>query len=122
MAIQKINESPKTESDYEEMNFTKEDATHNKELKIFKPCPPNRQDHGQPKCSITLETKHHWSVAIPVENQKSYDLWPSCDPSKKLCDGGGDKERLRGNKHLWSSTLDQFRKSLKWRWKISFDE
>ena len=57
-----------------------------------------------------------------MDNQKSYDLWPSCDPNKELCDGGGDEERLRGNKHLWNSVLDQFRKNLKWRGTISFDE
>lgn len=108
MAIQKINESPKTESDHEETIFT-----HNEELKIVNTCLSNRQDHGQPKGLITLETKYHWCVAIPVDNRKSYDLWPSCDPSKKLCDGGDDEESLRGNKHLWGSTLDQFRKSFK---------
>jgi hypothetical protein len=72
--------------------------------------------------SFKLETKYHWYVTIPVDNERSYDQWPSCNPDDDLCDGGGDKERLRGNKHLWSSTNDKDRKNLKWNGTIAFDE
>lgn len=75
-----------------------------------------------PRGPFVLEIRYHWCVSIPVENRWSYDLWPSCDPSKELCDAGINKERLKGNKHLWTSTLDQFRKSLKWKGTITFDE
>jgi hypothetical protein len=32
--------------------------------------------------------KYHWCEAIPIDNEICYDLWASCDPNAKLCDGG----------------------------------
>ena len=56
-----------------------------------------------------------------MDNEKSYDLWASCDPNADQCDGGGDDKRIRINKHLWSSTNDDGRKNLEWKGTISFD-
>lgn len=72
------------------------------------------------RCSFAK--RKHWCEAIPIDNKWSYDLWPSCNPNEDLCDAGGDVERLRGNKHLWSLVLDQFRKNLPYKGTISFDE
>lgn len=69
-----------------------------------------------------LETKYHWCVSIPVDYEKSYDLWPSCDPNKELCDGGGDEDRIRSNKHLWTSSNDHERTNLKWKCTIVWED
>jgi len=54
--------------------------------------------------------KYHLCKAIPVDNDKWYDLWASCNPHNDICDGGDDKERVKNNKYMWSSTNDEERK------------
>ena len=85
----------------------------NKDQKI-----PPIKDEGSP---TSRRKRRHWCEAIPVDNGESYDLWASCNPNLKTCDGGG-KARVPGKMQLWTSENDNGRLKFKWDGMMSFND
>ena len=79
---------------------------------------PPIKDNGSP---TSRRKRRHWCEAIPVDNGESYDLWASCNPNLKTCDGGG-KARVPGKMQLWTSENDNGRLKFKWDGMMSFND
>ncbi|GJS77091.1 hypothetical protein Tco_0726972 [Tanacetum coccineum] len=79
---------------------------------------PNLGDQEPKKWKIKLDKnvpKAHFCNPIKQTFKEQIKIWPSCDPDKKLCDGGGEIYEVSktGNLRFWYCSSDSERRNVK---------